>query len=142
MCQRRVVVGAAVLRDGRVLAAQRTSPAAAAGRWEFPGGKVEPGEAPDVALLREVREELGCEVEVGRWLDGSVLVGDGHELRVALVRLVAGEPVPAEHDQVRWLGVDELDDVDWLEPDRPFLVGLRDEMGRRPPGPRVPENDP
>ena len=54
------VVGAAIVRDGRVLAARRTTPAAAAGRWEFPGGKVEPGETPDAALVREVAEELGC----------------------------------------------------------------------------------
>jgi len=126
--QRRVVVGAAMLRDGRVLAARRTSPAAAAGRWEFPGGKVEGVETPAGALVREVREELGCEVEVVRWLDGKVPVGEHHELRVALARLIAGEPVPTEHDRVRWLGPDELDAVDWLEPDRPFLAELRDEM--------------
>jgi len=126
--QRRAVVGAAVLRDGRVLAARRTTPAAAAGRWEFPGGKVEPGESSASALLREVREELGCEVEVTGWLTGVVPVGERHELSVALARLVAGEPAPTEHDRIRWLGPDELDDVDWLEPDRPFLAGLRERM--------------
>ena len=125
---RRPVVGAAVLRDGRVLAARRTTPAAAAGRWEFPGGKVEPGETAEAALVREVREELGCHVEVTGWLDGVVPVGSRHELTVALARLVAGEPLPAEHDLVRWLGPDELDAVDWLEPDRPFLAGLRERM--------------
>ena len=126
--ERRAVVGAALLRDGRVLAARRTTPAAAAGRWEFPGGKVEPGESPESALVREVREELGCEVEVAGWLVGAVPVGERHELTVALVRLVAGEPAPTEHDRIRWLGPDELDDVDWLEPDRPFLPGLREQM--------------
>jgi 8-oxo-dGTP diphosphatase len=126
--QRRAVVGAAVLRDGRVLAARRTTPAAAAGRWEFPGGKVEPGESSASALVREVREELGCEVEVTGWLTGVVPVGERHELTVAVVRLVAGEPAPTEHDRIRWLGPDELDDVDWLEPDRPFLAGLRERM--------------
>ena len=125
---RRVVVGAAVLRDGRVLAARRTSPAAAAGRWEFPGGKVEPGEESDHALVREVREELGCVVEVTGWLDGSVPVGGHHELRVAVARLVAGEPSPVEHDRVRWLAPAELEEVDWLEPDRPFLPALRQRM--------------
>ena len=63
------MVGAAVLRDGRVLAARRTAPAAAAGRWELPGGKVEPGESPAEALVREVREECGVECEVGDLLD-------------------------------------------------------------------------
>ena len=72
-----LVVGAAILDDGRVLAARRTSPAAAAGRWEFPGGKVEAGEAPDEALVREIAEELGCGIEVSSWLDPVVALPGG-----------------------------------------------------------------
>lgn len=126
---RRPVVGAALVRHGQVLAARRTAPAAAAGRWEFPGGKVEPGETPDAALVRELREELGCEVTVLDWLDwlgGAVPIGETHELRVAHVRLLDGEPRPTEHDAVCWLGPEELDRVDWLGPDRPFLPELRE----------------
>jgi 8-oxo-dGTP diphosphatase len=119
------VVGAAIVRDGRVLAARRTFPLEAAGRWEFPGGKVEPGETPETALVREIAEELGCTVEVGAWLPGAVAIGVRHTLTVARVRIVDGEPVPHEHDAVRWLGPDELDDVDWLDADRPFLPALR-----------------
>ncbi len=126
-----LVVGAAVVRDGRVLAARRTTPPATAGRWEFPGGKVEPGETPEQAVVRELWEELGCTVEVEAWLDGEVPIGERHRLRVARTRLVAGEPRPVEHDRVRWLAPEELDDVDWLEPDRPFLAGLR--QGRMSP---------
>ena len=122
------VVGAAIVRDGRVLAARRTFPAAAAGRWEFPGGKVEAGETPEAALVREVAEELGCTIEVTGWLPGEVGIGERHVLTVALARLVAGEPHPHEHDQVRWLGADELGDVDWLEPDRPFLPPVADRL--------------
>jgi len=118
------VVGAALVREGRVLAARRTHPAAAAGRWELPGGKVEPGEERDAALVREIGEELGCLVVVDRWLDGTVEIGPRHRLLVAVARIVEGEPVPHEHDQVRWLEPDELDAVDWLEPDRPFLAQL------------------
>ena len=119
------MVGAAIVRDGRVLAARRTFPAEAAGRWEFPGGKVEPGESPDAALVREVAEELSCAIEVTAWLPDEVAIGDPHVLTVALARLVAGEPAPHEHDQVRWLGADELEAVDWLDADRPFLAALR-----------------
>ncbi len=125
------VVGAAILRQGRVLAARRSYPDIAAGRWEFPGGKVEPGESPEAALAREIAEELGCTIEVTGWLDGSAPIGTTHVLTVALARLVAGDPKPHEHDAVRWLGADELGDVDWLEPDRPFLAALRERM--RPP---------
>jgi 8-oxo-dGTP diphosphatase len=121
-------VGAAILHDGRVLAARRTRPAATAGRWEFPGGKVDPGETSERALVREIAEELGCTVEVTGWLSGSAPIGDTHLLTVAVARLVAGEPDPHEHDLVRWLAADELDDVDWLDPDRPFLPGLREMM--------------
>jgi 8-oxo-dGTP diphosphatase len=100
-------------------------PAEAAGRWEFPGGKVEDEESADAAIVREVAEELGCTIAVVSWLPERVAIGDRHVLSVALARLVEGEPRPHEHDAVRWLGADELDDVDWLDPDRPFLVSLR-----------------
>lgn len=122
-------MGAAIVRDNRVLAARRTFPAEAAGRWELPGGKVEPGETPGDALVREVAEELGCAVEVTAWLPEAVPIGDRHVLTVALARLVDGEPRPHEHDEVRWLAADELDDVDWLDPDRPFLAALRARLG-------------
>jgi len=121
-----VVVGAAVVRDGRVLAARRTTPPEAAGRWELPGGKVDPGESNDAALVRELAEELGVRVRVVRWLAGEQPVGPGgrYRLRVAVVRLEAGEPTATEHDLLRWLGPDELGEVDWLDGDRPFLREL------------------
>jgi 8-oxo-dGTP diphosphatase len=123
---RALVVGAAVVRDGRLLAARRTTPPAAAGRWELPGGKVDRGETPDSALVRELVEELGCRVEVDSWLDGEQPIGDTHLLRAAVCRLVEGEPsAGVDHDELRWLGSAELDDVDWLEPDRPFIAALR-----------------
>ncbi len=124
-------MGAAIVRGRRVLAARRTAPPATAGRWELPGGKVEPGETPEAAVVREVREELGLSVSVSGWLSGSAAIGETHVLRAALARAVSGaeEPRPTEHDQVRWLCADELDDVDWLEPDRPFLAELAGVLG-------------
>ena len=119
-----MVVGAAIVRDGRVLAARRTAPASAAGRWEFPGGKVEEGETDAESLVREITEELGVAVTVVRWLTGSAPIGDRHLLRVAVASMDGGEPVPTEHDAVRWLAGHELGEVDWLAPDRPFLVEL------------------
>ena len=121
----RLVVGAAIVRDGSLLAARRTTPVEAAGRWELPGGKVEPGESPEEGLVREIAEELGCGVTVERWFDGEQPIGATHLLRVALCRLTEGEPRPGDdHDAVRWLTPEQLAEVDWLEPDRPFLSEL------------------
>lgn len=121
-----LVMGVAIVRDGRVLAARRTDPPELAGRWEFPGGKAEPGEDAEAAAVREIHEELGSDVVVTGHLRGEQHVKPGYVLRVALAGLVAGEPVPHEHDAVRWLGPEELDDVTWLAPDVPFLDELRE----------------
>ncbi len=99
-----------------------------AGRWELPGGKVEPDETPDAALVREVAEELGVDVVVTGWLDGASPIADTHELRVATCTVAGWTPYPTEHDRLRWLRADELDDVDWLEPDRPFLAQLTERL--------------
>ena len=127
-----LVVGVAVLRDGRVLAARRRTPREAAGRWELPGGKAWPEEQPEATAVREVAEELGCGVSVIGWLTGEQALPGGLRLRVATAELVDGEPRPGEHDAVWWLGADELDRVDWLEPDLPFVRQLQ---GALRPGP-------
>ena len=121
------VVGAAIVRTGQVLAARRSYPAEAAGRWEFPGGKVGVGETPEAALTREIAEELGCQVVVEGWLPQvgfGTAAGTDLQLRVALCRLTHGEPRVTEHDALRWLSPEQLHEVDWLEPDRPFLHDL------------------
>jgi len=123
------VVGAAIIRGGRVLAARRTAPSHAAGRWEFPGGKVEPQESPGDALVREIREELGCDIEVTGWLTNEVPIGTTHRLTVATARVVSGDPEPTEHDELRWLAAEELAEVDWLDADLPFLPELAEVLG-------------
>ena len=127
----RVVVGAAIIRDGRVLACRRTAPPRAAGLWELPGGKVEPGESREGALVREIAEELQLDIEVTGWLDGSSAIGTTHRLEVATATAAEGRPQPTEHDAITWLGPDELDDVEWLEPDLPFLWQLGDLLRER-----------
>jgi 8-oxo-dGTP diphosphatase len=117
-----IVVGVALVHQGRVLAARRCYPADSAGRWEFPGGKVAQGETPAEAAEREVGEELGCAIALTDWLEPEVEIRDGLVLRVATARLLDGEPIPqhGEHDAVRWLRADQLGAVDWLPADRPF----------------------
>lgn len=127
----RCVVGAVVLdpRTRRVLAARRTT--APVGAWEFPGGKVEPGETPRQALVREVAEELGCQVDVGAELTDSGRpwpVSERYELRLFAARVESGSPRPGDsHDALRWLRADELDEVTWLPSDAralPVVAGL------------------
>jgi 8-oxo-dGTP diphosphatase len=124
----RLVAGVAIVRDSRVLAARRTHPAEHAGRWEFPGGKVDPGETVEAAAVREIREELGCEVEIVGRLPGEQPLGRGLRLRVYEAVLRSGEPIPHEHDAIRWLGPEELDDVDWLAAEMPFVAALREPL--------------
>ncbi|MGH3354379.1 MAG: NUDIX domain-containing protein, partial [Nocardioidaceae bacterium] len=134
-----VVVGAAILDEGRLLAARRVLPPSMAGGWEFPGGKVDPGEAVGDACVREIREELGCEIEVIRRVPGEQPLNPGFVLQVLEARLLGGEPVPHEHDALRWMSPEELDSVRWLDADRPFLAPLREHMldGERLPGGNV-----
>jgi 8-oxo-dGTP diphosphatase len=97
-----------------------------AGRWELPGGKVEPMEEPEAALVREVREELGCGIRLAERVPGDWPLPAGRVMHVWIAELVDGEPCPdADHDQVRWLVADELESVPWLDADLPLLPVLR-----------------
>ncbi|MFG3339379.1 (deoxy)nucleoside triphosphate pyrophosphohydrolase [Glycomyces sp. NPDC048151] len=129
MSQPRIVVGAAI-RDGRrVLAAARAYPPELAGLWEFPGGKVEPDETEAEALVRECREELGVEIEVGGRVGGDLATGGGrYLLRVYSAALTGGEPHAKEHAELRWLASTELDSVPWLPGNRPAVDALREAM--------------
>ncbi|WP_320777256.1 (deoxy)nucleoside triphosphate pyrophosphohydrolase [Streptomyces sp. CRN 30] len=118
-----VVVGAALLDGGRLLAARRSAPPELAGRWELPGGKVEPGETPEQALVRELREELGVEARPAERVPGEWPLKASLVLWVWTAHLLAGEPRPLEdHDELRWLTPDEVWDVDWLEQDVPAVM--------------------
>ena len=125
MGDRQVVVGVAVVRAGEVLAALRSGPD---GGWEFPGGKVEPGETEEAAAVRELREELALEVKVGAALGSGQAINERYLLRVYLAELLAGEPVLREHSETRWVSARELDALDWLPADRPFLPALREAL--------------
>ena len=122
----RLIVGAAIVVDGRVLACERADPPETAGGWEFPGGKAEPGESDADALVRECEEELGVQIEVGEQVGSDVpLAGGAALLRVYLARLIGdARPRPLEHSALRWLAASELDDVDWLPGDAPIVAAL------------------
>ena len=123
---RKVIVAAVIITDRRVLACERSAPPEVAGRWEFPGGKVEPGETDEQALARECAEELGVRVEVGARVGPDVSLAHGRAvLRVFAVRLLEGDqPKALEHTSMRWLSADELDTVHWLPADKPIVAVL------------------
>lgn len=135
------VVGGALLdslaRPTRLLAARRTAPPAFAGMWEFPGGKVEPGEEPTSALHRELREELGVAVELGDEVPGPTAHGwplNGRAaMRVWLAEVVDGTPEALEdHDELRWvaLGPDALGSLPWIPADFPIVDALLRQVTR------------
>jgi 8-oxo-dGTP diphosphatase len=121
-----IIVGAAIIENGRVLACERAEPPATAGRWEFPGGKVESGESELEALFRECEEELGVRVEIGARVGADVPLASGLAvLKIYQARLLNGDvPQRLEHAELRWLGPDELYSVDWLPADAPIVDAL------------------
>lgn len=120
-----IVVAAAIERHGCFLAARRTRPQWAAGRWEFPGGKVEPGETDVEALTREIREELGVEITVGSRVPGEWPLHDDLVLRVYLATIIGGEPAPLDHhDALAWVDPQGFADVEWLDADREAIEAV------------------
>ena len=120
------VVAAVFYRDGKVLACRRAPGKSAAGMWEFPGGKVDDDETPEAALAREIREELGIFISVGDLVDRTVTaVGDlDIDLACYLVSFSEAPSHSTDHDQLRWLSVDDLPSLNWATPDLPAVAIL------------------
>lgn len=119
-----MVVGAAIISAGRLLSAQRAEPPHMAGGWELPGGKVDPGESDEDALVRECHEELAIKVRLGHRIGGDWKLSERALLRVWTAHIIEGEPQALEHLALRWLTRPELYDVDWLPGDRPVIDTL------------------
>ena len=121
------VTCAIIERDGLVLAAQRSATMSMPLKWEFPGGKIHEGETPEECLRRELVEELGIQVAVGKSLPAST-----HHYPAFTVTLypyvctiTAGEIVIHEHETIVWLPLDELHSLDWAEADLPVIEVYR-----------------
>lgn len=126
------VVGAAILKDdGMLLCAQRGPGRELEGFWEFPGGKIEPGEAPRQALVREIHEELHCTIAVGDHLATTIqdYPFGTIELATFLCRLASGQPEITEHEQLCWHHIDHLPRLNqWAPADREAVVSLKEKM--------------
>ncbi len=125
---RPIVVGTALVQGGRLLVQQRRYPARDAGRWELPGGRVEPGEGERDAVIRECEEELGVGVVPTGRVGTDVPLRNGMLLRVHTAEPADpdAEPRAVEHREVRWASAAELAALDWLEADRVLLHSLRE----------------
>lgn len=117
------VVGAVVTNDGKILSAQRSESMSLPGMWEFPGGKIEPGETPRAALVREMQEELLCTVVIGDEVASTRYEYDFGfvTLTTFYATLVDGEPQLTEHSEIRWIDAADLDSVEWAPADVPAV---------------------
>lgn len=118
-------VVAAVIRDGeRVLACRRRPERPAGGKWEFPGGKVEPGESPEQALEREIAEELGVHVRIGALVDRTTTDNGARLIDLACYEawLLGAPPTGStDHDELRWVTPAQTLSLKWTEPDWPAV---------------------
>lgn len=122
-----VVCGIMRNSSGQILACRRGLDRHLGGLWEFPGGKVDAGETPEAALARELLEELGITVQVGKalssvveWTDGAVSI----RLRGYFCEILKGNPHAHEHEEIRWCELFELPKLDWAEADLPLVEEL------------------
>ncbi|WP_078553742.1 (deoxy)nucleoside triphosphate pyrophosphohydrolase [Bacillus alkalicellulosilyticus] len=120
------VVGAVIIKNEKILCAQRGLGKVLPLLWEFPGGKIEENETPQEALRREIHEEMHCEVEIGEKVEHTV-----HEYDFGIVHLTTyycqmlkGEPVLTEHVAIKWLAPDELHSLEWAPADIPAIEKL------------------
>lgn len=121
------VVGAVILNEqDEVLCALRPQAMSMPGLWEFPGGKIEPDESPSESLRREIREELQCEIAVGELVADVVHAYPTVTVRLMTyyARILTGQPVPAEHQELRWVPRTELRWLEWAPADIPTVDRL------------------
>ena len=125
-----VVAAALVDSDGRVLIAQRPDGKSLAGQWEFPGGKVEEGETPETALIRELQEELGITVKQA-CLAPFVFASHNYEsfhllMPLYLIRRWDGEPEAREHKALKWVRPNDMRNYEMPPADLPLVAWLQD----------------
>lgn len=123
------VVAAIIKEKDQLLIAQRHLKDPLAGKWEFPGGKLEPGETPEECLVREIREELQVEVEIGSFYDDNVYGFKDQPIHLLFywAEIMNGEVTPIVHDDVKWITIKELAGFDFAPADIPIVKRLQRE---------------
>ena len=122
------VVAGAIIKDGKVFAAQRGNKGKTAFKWEFPGGKIDPGETPEQALARELVEELSIHVEVHELITSIVDEYEDVILHIDTYRctLISGTPTLSEHIALQWSDKKELDELTFSPADKPTLAKIKE----------------
>ena len=121
------VVAAAIEKDGKIFCAQRPEGKSLGGYWEFPGGKLEQGETPEEALIREIKEEFDSEIEIVSFINEA-----SHEydfgivtMKTYLSKLHTRNLTLLEHQDSKWLPIEELDTLEWAPVDLPAVKCLQ-----------------
>ena len=124
------VVAALIRGENRVLLCRRPDGKAQGGKWEFPGGKIEPGETGEAALRRECMEELDVALEVGRALADVCQDYPGRSVHLTLyeARIASGEPRRLEHSDIRWIVPEELGEYDLCPADAQLIARLKGQI--------------
>ncbi|MFC5601858.1 (deoxy)nucleoside triphosphate pyrophosphohydrolase [Sporosarcina koreensis] len=118
------VVGAIIHNEeGNILCARRSSNMTFPGYWEFPGGKIEPGERPQTALLREIKEELHCDIAVGQFVEETIYTYDTFTVRLEtyFAEIINGTPIAYEHSELKWVPCSDLNSLEWAPADIPAV---------------------
>ncbi|HHW00123.1 MAG TPA: 8-oxo-dGTP diphosphatase MutT [Clostridiaceae bacterium] len=129
----KLVTAAIIINSGKVLIAQRAENQNQAGKWEFPGGKVEPGETPEECLKREIKEELGINIEVKDFFGESIYHYDTGAIKLIAYKAqwTDGEYKLTAHSQIKWVKPQELDNYDFAPADICFVERLKRENGQK-----------
>lgn len=120
------VTAAVIEKNGKILLAQRKEGDTLAGKWEFPGGKIEPGETPEVCLRRELREEFGVDTKIGAFICSSKFEYKHLPVELLVYRAehLSGEFKLHEHDRIEWVAPEELANYDLSSADIPVVGEL------------------
>lgn len=123
-----LVTAAIIINNGLILIAQRAEDQKLAGKWEFPGGKIEPGETPEECLKREINEELGINIEVDEFFDKSIYQYDTGEIKLLAYKAqwIEGEYKLTVHSQIKWVEPCELENYDFAPADIHFIKRLKE----------------